>query len=106
MSISILSAPFGTGSNATATTTLAPSIVSGSMTAGQTIAVAIAIATTTASISSITDNLGNTYTRRSFVQNGSGVRTELWTAATVAGHCNTVTITVSSASLKAACVTA
>ena len=60
MSISILSAPFGTGSNATATTTLAPSIVSGSMTAGQTIAVAIEIATTTASISSITDNLGNT----------------------------------------------
>jgi hypothetical protein len=105
MPISILSTPFGTGSNTTATTTLVPSIVSGGMTAGQTVAVAVAIATTTASVSSITDNIGNTYTQRSFVQNASGVRTELWTATVGTGNVNALTITASTAVLMAASVT-
>jgi hypothetical protein len=106
MAITINASAYQTGSNAVAATTLVLSSV-GAVVAGQYTFVAVAIATTTATISAITDNLGNIYSQRSWLQNAAGVRTELWAApVTFPGSINTLTITVSPASLMAACVVA
>src|ERR1035437_8712501 len=103
MAISINTSAWQTGSNSVASTTLVLSSIGG-VSAGQYAFVAVSIATTTASISSITDNLGNTYSRQSFLQNAAGVRVELWAAQVVTGSITTLTITVSVSSLMAACV--
>jgi hypothetical protein len=103
MAISINTSVWQTGSNSVAATTLVLTSI-GAVTAGQYSFVAISIATTTASISSVTDNLGNTYSRQSFLQNAAGVRVELWAAQVVTGSITALTITVSVSSLMAACV--
>ena len=65
--------------------------------------VAIAIAVTSVSVTSISDSLGGVYTLRA-AQNGSAVRTELWTApCTAAGlSANTPVVTLSGSSLACA----
>jgi hypothetical protein len=103
MAISINTSAWQTGSNSVASTTLVLSSIGG-VSAGQYAFVAVSIATTTASISSITDNLGNTYSRQSFLQNAAGVRVELWAAQVVTGSITALTITASVSSLMAACV--
>jgi hypothetical protein len=93
-----------TASNASATTTL----VTGSMGAvavGDYVLVALAIASGSITVTSVTDLAGNTYARRASTVNASGVRTELWnTVATGANANNTVTLTPSSSVLMAMCV--
>ena len=68
----------GTINNSSAGTTL--TFGSFSATAGQDVIVAVAILTTSVSVSTITDTAGNTYTLKSGVNNSASVRAEIWEA--------------------------
>ena len=65
-----------TASNTAAATSLTTGSLS--LTTGQGVLVAVALANTAASVSSITDTLSNTYTLKSAASNAGNVRTELW----------------------------
>ena len=89
-----------TASNTTAGTSLAAAAFSA--TAGQHLLVAVALATTTASVSTITDTAGNTYARQSTITNGTSVVVELWAATGITGNAsNVVTVTFSASTLAA-----
>lgn len=53
------------------------------LTALQTVVVAIALGSTSSSISTVTDTKGNTYVKQA-AQNGTGIRIEIWTSLSVA----------------------
>jgi hypothetical protein len=92
-----------TASNASAAT----SIVTGTFAASyaRDLVVAVALANTAASVSSITDTAGNTYALKSSATNGSSVRVELWQSQNITGNAsNAVTVNVSASSLLAVAV--
>ena len=66
-----------------------------SVTSGQAICVGVALGSTGASVSGVTDTIGNTYTQKSF-QNGTGLRIEMWVCASSSGTnaSNVVTATI------------
>lgn len=92
-----------TTSNSSAGTSLAtPSFVAS---AAQDVLVAVAIANTSAAVSSVTDTAGNAYSLISSQTNSGSVRVEFWAAPTVIGNAsNVVTVTLSSSSLMAIAV--
>lgn len=82
---------------AASTTSAAASLALGAftLTAGQDVYVAVALDSTSSSVSSITDTKGNSYSQIAAV-NGTGVRTELWASRGVAAQTsNVITVHVS-----------
>src|SRR5205807_1162152 len=65
----------------------------GSMTAGNTIVVAVALTPATASVTSVSDTR-SAYVRR-VAANGASTRVEIWTATVATGASTTVTVTAS-----------
>lgn len=65
------------------------------LTAGQDVEVVVALGSTSSTVTSITDDAGNTYALKQ-AQNGTGVRTEIWQAQNVAARTsNVITVHVS-----------
>lgn len=93
----------GTASNSSAGTSLA--FAAYAATAGRDILVAVALANTSCSVSTITDTAGNTYTLKSATANGSAVRVEIWQAQYITGNAsNVINIAITGgSSLMAAC---
>lgn len=91
-----------TVSNSTAGTSLATGTFTS--TGGQDILVAIAIAASGVTVSSVTDTLSSTYSLKASATNSGNVRVELWQAQFVGGGTNAVTVTVSGSSLLAVAV--
>lgn len=91
-----------TASNSTAGTSLAcPGF---SATGADDLLVAVALASTSATVSSITDTAGNAYTQKAAI-NGTGVRVELWQSQAITGNAsNVITVTASASSLIAIAV--
>jgi hypothetical protein len=88
-------------------TSAASNVTSGTFTAtaGQDIFVAVAIADTTKSVSSISDTAGNTYTLKSSVSNAGNVRVELWQAHGITANAsNAVSVTLSGSALASIAV--
>jgi hypothetical protein len=74
-----------------------------SIAAGGDIVVAVAILTTTVSVTGITDTALNTYTLKSSVNNGANVRVEIWEAHNVTGNAaDVIVVALSGATLAAA----
>jgi hypothetical protein len=86
-----------TTGSAASTTSAAASLALGAfnLTAGQDVYVAVALDSTSSSVTSITDTKGNTYSQINAV-NGTGMRTELWASRGVAAQTsNIITVNVS-----------
>lgn len=95
----------GSALNSSASITLA--LPSFTLTAGWTVLVAVALASSTVSVSGISDTKGNAYTQLAAITNASGVRVEVWGCNSVAAQSNNViTITASASVLMAAAVEA
>lgn len=75
--------------NSTAGTSIA--FAAASQTSGNRIVVAVAILTTTVSVSSITDGT-NTFTLQSSTNNGTAVRVELWACTIASSATRTITV--------------
>lgn len=91
----------GTVNNTSAGTSLAFS--ANTSTTGQAIVVAIAILSSSVTVSSVTDTSGTTYSRLAAITNSSGVRVELWGNANITGHSsNVITVNLSGSALASA----
>jgi hypothetical protein len=87
-----------TASNTSAGTSL--SCFAFTATAGQDVLVAVALQNTSASVLSITDTAGNTYSMIGVETNSGHARLELWGASNISGNAsNVVTVNVSASSL-------
>src|ERR1039458_3468581 len=96
----LISATLGaTASLSSAATSLA--FASNTFTYGQTVVVGVSIPGT-ATVSSVTDSLGNTYTQRSTSTNGTTIRSELWTAPVTVAGSSVITISFSGSTLASA----
>jgi hypothetical protein len=84
-----ISATTGAAANDSSGSATSKALPSFNTTIGQDIVVAVALGSTSSSVTSITDTKGNTYTLKK-AQNGTGVRTELWQSRNVGAQTSNI----------------